>query len=957
MKRNTSIRMLLLIMLSMALVLLTSAAFAETLNISVFRGDPGDVPSVNNKIYKLMEKELGVKFDFEFLSGDLDDTIGLKLQENKYPDLFDGGNSAELLIEGAALIDLLPYISEDKTPNLYKHIYTDNRIDQLKSEDGKLYIIPNYGINYNKEIVNSNGGSAFFIQKQVIAWNNYQVPKTLDEYFDLIDRYIAVHPTDQNGNPYTGFSIMCEDWRHFCLINPVQHLMGRPNDGEVLVDQSDLHTETFINQPYAKAYYAKLNEQFQKGIISEDTFTMNYDQYIASISSGTVLGMFDQAWDFGSATSALYDAGMDENTFLALPIVYDPEYVNGQQIQEHYLNGSGMNENRGFGISVTCENPEKMVQLFDTLLSDRWQTILQWGIEGEDYYIENGRMNMTPEQVAHLADPAWCLENRADAIFSALPKKQGTMDNGNAWDPQSQAEIYFSQMSDYDRAFLTACGKLTPAQFFNEPVKLAPYGEAWQIDYSPVDIAHQDFLDIQDKQLPELIMADPAQFDALWDKFVADITPSATEFGNYMQEQILAEARRNGFDPNQGRAQAESFVERSYELILGRKADEDGKTAWTNLLVSQKSTAAEIIDGFVRSAEFVNRNVTPEEAVDILYKTMLDREADAGGKAGWVDALNQGYTLQNIIDGFCGSAEFTTICKEYGIEPGSLNAQTPAAPDSPRGKIEAFVKRCYEQILGRTADEGGLKGWSDALESHQAAAANIIDGFVRSPEFVNQALSSDASVDILYKTMLNREADAGGKAGWVDALSKGFTFQNIINGFCGSAEFTAMCTEYGITAGSVNVAMTSVLMAAIRAKELPDVRIGTAVSSDEEGRIVVNGYEREEVEAFIRHGYEGILGREADEEGLKNLTAQIMDGTVSLKDSLQILLDSEEMEGRNLSDREYVEMLYKTYLNRDTDEVAEILVAALENGVSREEIVADFGNTSEFRVVLDGFGL
>ena len=91
--------------------------------------------------------------------------------------------------------------------------------------------------------------------------------------------------------PYIGFAILCEDWRHFCLINPVQHLMGRPNDGEVLIDVSneDFHTETFIDKPYAKAYYKKLNEEFQKGLIEQDTFTDSYDAYIAKISSGRVL--------------------------------------------------------------------------------------------------------------------------------------------------------------------------------------------------------------------------------------------------------------------------------------------------------------------------------------------------------------------------------------------------------------------------------------------------------------------------------------------------------------------------------------------------------------------------------------------------------------------------------------------------------------------------------------------
>ena len=514
----------------------------EPITVTVFRGDPGDQPTDDNKIYKKIEEELGIKFEIEFLANDLDQTLGLKLADDKYPDLFDGGNSAETLEAAGALIDLLPYITEEGTPNLYKHIYTNDRIKQLLTEDGKLYIIPNYGIQYNAQIQNACNGPAFFIQKQVIAWNDYKVPTTLNEYFDLIERFIAANPTTADGTPYTGFAILCEGWRHFCLINPVQHLMGRPNDGEVLIDVNDpgFHTETFIDKPYAKAYYQKLNEEYHKGLIKEDTFVWNYDQYIAALSNGTVIGMFDQTWDFGPATDSLNASKMYENTYLALPLVYDPEYVDGKKIEEHYLNGTVMNKDRGFGISVTCEYPERLIQMFETLLSDEWQITLQWGIEGEDWYTdENGRMNMTKEQYEHLSDSEWKRANKANAIWESCPKKQGTMDNGNAWAPGDQPEIYFEQMSDYDKDFLAKAGKKTPAQFFNPPIELAPYGEAWQIDKGPIDVDYNDYLAIQDRLLPGIIMAEPEKVDELWDAFVAEITPSATVYTEFMQNEVL----------------------------------------------------------------------------------------------------------------------------------------------------------------------------------------------------------------------------------------------------------------------------------------------------------------------------------------------------------------------------------------------------------------------------------
>ncbi|MBE5808678.1 MAG: extracellular solute-binding protein [Clostridiales bacterium] len=554
MKMRKLLSVLLLVAMCLALVPagLAEDAALEPITLTVFRGDPGDQPADDNKIYKLIEEKFGVKFEFEFLAGDLDETLGVKIAGEDYPDLFDGGNSADLIIQNGALINLLDYINPEDTPRLWAHIEPQKARLIEQDEDGNdvLYIIPNYGLVDGDQIVNEVNGPAFFIQKQVLAWAGYPQIHTLNEYFDLIESFLAENPTNADGAPYVGFDILCEDWRHFCLINPVQHLMGRPNDGEVLIDVSDenFHTETFIDKPYAKPYYKKLNDEFHKGLISKDTFVMNYDQYIAQLSSGTVLGMFDQTWDFANATAALKDAKMDENTYVALGLVYDPEYVDGQEIEEHYVNGSLPNVRRGFGISVNCECPERIVAMWEEMLSDEWQLIFNWGIEGEDYYVEDGRLMMTEEQYNQRNDANWKIHNRALAFWESSPKKQGwIMDGeyaGNAWDPANQPEIVLDLMNDYDKEFLGHYGYSKFADFVNPPIELAPYGEAWQIDYTPVDIEHQDFLDIQDRCLPELIMCDPEEFDAKWDAFVEEITPSATAFGDYMQEAVLKEVAK-----------------------------------------------------------------------------------------------------------------------------------------------------------------------------------------------------------------------------------------------------------------------------------------------------------------------------------------------------------------------------------------------------------------------------
>ncbi|NLO13088.1 MAG: sugar ABC transporter substrate-binding protein [Clostridiales bacterium] len=543
--KKTLLRLVLPLMLAVMMLpaLPLSVVAEEALTVTVFVGEPRDQPTSDNKVFKMIEEEFGLKFEFEFLAGDLNETLGVKIAGQDYADLMDGGNYAEKLIEAGAFINLMDYISEEETPNIYQHV--EPYLKRLLNEDGELFIIPNYGRYYNTEDYPMNyvNGPAFFLQKKVLAWDNYPMIKTMDEYFDLIERYVAANPTNEQGQPNEGFAILCEDWRAFCLFNPVQHLMGRPNDGDVIVDIDDNYkTEAYCIQDYAKHYYQKLNEMFHKGLISQDTFVMNYDQYLAKISSGTVVGMFDQYWNLQNGNDALRAAEMFDSTYQGLPLIYTPEQA-GKEVEEHYLNGTVINVNRGFGISVNAEHPERLVQFMEKMLSDEWQKMIWWGIEGEDYYMEDGRFLRTYEQIQDAANMVWRNKNSAYVLTNSMAKKQGEMDDGNKWDPMVQPECYFLQMNDYDKAFLEAYGMQRPLDFFNDPIELAPYGEAWQIDVTvdqDANDAKLGYQDVQRKMLPQVIMAAPEEFDAKWDEYVAaaEAVP-VSDFVDFMQESIL----------------------------------------------------------------------------------------------------------------------------------------------------------------------------------------------------------------------------------------------------------------------------------------------------------------------------------------------------------------------------------------------------------------------------------
>ncbi|MCR5128933.1 MAG: DUF4214 domain-containing protein, partial [Lachnospiraceae bacterium] len=69
------------------------------------------------------------------------------------------------------------------------------------------------------------------------------------------------------------------------------------------------------------------------------------------------------------------------------------------------------------------------------------------------------------------------------------------------------------------------------------------------------------------------------------------------------------------------------FVERMYNVFLGRESDYDGKCGWTAMLLDKEINGAAFAKGFAQSPEFQNnlKSMSAEQFVTILYRTFLNR--------------------------------------------------------------------------------------------------------------------------------------------------------------------------------------------------------------------------------------------------------------------------------------------------------------------------------------------
>lgn len=99
-----------------------------------------------------------------------------------------------------------------------------------------------------------------------------------------------------------------------------------------------------------------------------------------------------------------------------------------------------------------------------------------------------------------------------------------------------------------------------------------------------------------------------------------------------------------------------------------------------------------------------------------LYQAAFDRIPDYEGLGFWINALDQGYTLEEVGTAFTTTPEFLNV---YGANSSN----------------RTFVNLLYDHVLGRVADDEGFNFWNNALNSGYSRGA-VMAVYTECPENV-----------------------------------------------------------------------------------------------------------------------------------------------------------------------------------------------------------------------------
>ncbi len=138
------------------------------------------------------------------------------------------------------------------------------------------------------------------------------------------------------------------------------------------------------------------------------------------------------------------------------------------------------------------------------------------------------------------------------------------------------------------------------------------------------------------------------------------------------------------------------------------------------------------------------------------------------------------------------------------------------------------------------------------------------------------------------------------------------------------------------------------------AQELTNVSIG----SDNEYLTNATIHYNWSLEGFVERMYTIALNRASDEGGLAVWTAALKAETHDCAKIAAEFLLGEEFKLRGLSNEAYVDVLYKTFFNREADaEGKKLWTDVLNAGNSREFVLSRFVNLNEFKNLCATFGI
>lgn len=324
-----------------------------------------------------------------------------------------------------------------------------------------------------------------------------------------------------------------------------------------------------------------------------------------------------------------------------------------------------------------------------------------------------------------------------------------------------------------------------------------------------------------------------------------------------------------------------------------------------------------------------------------LYKSAFARNPDLTGLGNWIDAMDNGQSLEQVASTFAASSEFQGL---YGTNASN----------------EDFVKLLYLNALGRAPEAGAVSNWAAQIASGGITRAWLLANFSESTEN-KAAVQKSIENGIFYATaeqsnIASQGLNLGGTTGaesLYGSIAKdvlqGLEGDDMLNG--GAGVDTAV---YGGSRSGYGVIRTDTTITVSGGTEGTDTLVDIERLKFSDGGLAfdINGNAGQ-----VYRLYQAAFDRTADVAGLSDWIRG-MDGGMTLNRVASWFLRSVEFQekyGAHPTDDAFITLLYENVLNRAPDDGGKgYWMDELGRGATREMALIGFSESAENQAAVIG---
>lgn len=323
-------------------------------------------------------EKTGVKLITSAPAGDWEQVANAMLAAGNYPSMMhlDHGTVFNKYVRAGALESIGALAEEYGYTSIIDGTYIpEESLSVRKSEDGELYMVPNW---FSEDGFGSVG-QTISVRNDIYADMGNPELETVDDLYAFLEQVRDANLT-YNDVKVWPLNVAFTDYN---MIGNVANMWGSQICRYMYYNEETGRVELMLRNDTVEQALTFLNKAYNEGILDPESLTFNGTQMSEAYVQGRYAVTIDWFWNMWTANSALSQVEPDVY-YRSIPVVAGAEGVTPYLGYDHRAGTSGT------VITKNCKDKEAAMRFIDYYLSEEGQILEFYGVTGYTCEIIDG---------------------------------------------------------------------------------------------------------------------------------------------------------------------------------------------------------------------------------------------------------------------------------------------------------------------------------------------------------------------------------------------------------------------------------------------------------------------------------------------------------------------------------------------------------------------------------------